>query len=88
MAPTPTILRFPQTRKKSAFVLVQATSTGSHPLDLRLVGTDGFSPFVATCKWPPLAFTLPRGILFPRVWDPLPAMFMRQIARVSRLKYP
>ncbi|SPO05746.1 uncharacterized protein DNG_08433 [Cephalotrichum gorgonifer] len=48
MAPTPTILRFPQSRKKSAFVLIQAVSTGRHPLDLRLVGTDGFSPFIAT----------------------------------------
>ncbi len=51
MAPTQVILRFPQTRKKSAFVLVQAASTGRHPLDLKLVGTDGFSPFVTTCKY-------------------------------------
>lgn len=73
MAPAQTILRFPQNRKKSAFVLVQAVSTGRHPLDLRLVGTDGFSPFVTTCKWlplratpdirPPLIYFLGSGIL-------------------------
>ncbi|PKS09708.1 hypothetical protein jhhlp_004329 [Lomentospora prolificans] len=50
MAPNPRILRFAQTRKKSAFVLVQAASTGRHPLDLKLIGTDGFSPFVTTLQ--------------------------------------
>ncbi|KEZ43793.1 Mitotic apparatus protein p62-like protein [Scedosporium apiospermum] len=50
MAPNQRILRFAQSRKKSAFVLVQAASTGRHPLDLKLIGTDGFSPFVVTLR--------------------------------------
>lgn len=52
MAPKDTILRFPQTRKKSAYVIVQAVSTGRHPLDLRLSGTDSLEAFGATRKSP------------------------------------
>ncbi|KAJ4316424.1 hypothetical protein N0V84_007861 [Fusarium piperis] len=44
------ILRFARSDDKSAFVLVQVTPKGSKPLDLKLVGTEGEAPYVASCK--------------------------------------
>ncbi|KAM0427039.1 hypothetical protein ACHAPT_007937 [Fusarium lateritium] len=44
------ILRFARSDDKSTFVLVQVTPKGSKPLDLKLVGTEGEAPYVASCK--------------------------------------
>lgn len=44
------ILRFARSDDKSAFVLVQVTPKGSKPLDLKLVGTEGEAPYVASLK--------------------------------------
>ncbi|KAH7154998.1 hypothetical protein B0J13DRAFT_654517 [Dactylonectria estremocensis] len=49
MAPT-RILRFPRSDDESAFVLVQVTSKGSRALDLKMVGTEGEAPYIASCK--------------------------------------
>ncbi|KAM0343716.1 hypothetical protein ACHAPU_008307 [Fusarium lateritium] len=49
MAPF-SVLRFPRSDDKSAFVLVQVTSKGSKRLDLKLVGTEGEEPYVASLK--------------------------------------
>lgn len=38
-------------RSSDSFVLLHVTNNGSHPLDLKLVGTDGESVFVASSKW-------------------------------------
>lgn len=51
MAPTPTrVLRFARSDDTSSFVLLQVTPKGSRPLDLKLVGTEGEAPYVASCK--------------------------------------
>ncbi|SPJ87921.1 related to mitotic apparatus protein p62 [Fusarium torulosum] len=44
------VLRFPRSDDKSAFVLLQVTSKGSKRLDLKLVGTEGEEPYVASLK--------------------------------------
>ncbi|KAF4999755.1 hypothetical protein FDECE_11410 [Fusarium decemcellulare] len=44
------VLRFARSDDKSAFVLVQVTPKGSKRLDLKLVGTEGEAPYVASCK--------------------------------------
>lgn len=45
------MLRFPRSDAQDAYVLVQAASTGSHPLDIKLVGTDGADPYAFSCKY-------------------------------------
>lgn len=40
------VLRIPQSEVDGAFVLVQVTSSGSKALDLKLVATEGESPYV------------------------------------------
>lgn len=49
MAPT-RVLRFARSDDNSAFVLLQVTPKGSRPLDLKLVGTEGEAPYVASLK--------------------------------------
>jgi hypothetical protein len=44
--PDPKVLRLPRTDVDSDFVLVNIEQSGSDLLDLKLVGTDGISPFV------------------------------------------
>ncbi|KAF4441914.1 hypothetical protein F53441_11874 [Fusarium austroafricanum] len=44
------VLRFPRSDDNSAFVLLQVTPRGSKRLDLKLVGTEGEAPYVASCK--------------------------------------
>ncbi|CAG7556696.1 unnamed protein product [Fusarium equiseti] len=44
------VLRFPRSDDTTAFVLLQVTSQGSKPLDLKLVGTEGEEPYVASLK--------------------------------------
>ncbi|CEI69781.1 hypothetical protein FVEN_g7348 [Fusarium venenatum] len=44
------VLRFPRSDDEAAFVLVQITQKGSNPLDLKLVGTEGEEPYVASLK--------------------------------------
>ena len=48
MAPTQ-VLKFSRSDDDSACVLIQATSKGSKPLDLKLVATEGEAPYVCTC---------------------------------------
>ncbi|KAF4957364.1 hypothetical protein FSARC_11316 [Fusarium sarcochroum] len=50
MASQTRVLRFPRSDDKSAFVLLQVTPKGSKRLDLKLVGTEGEEPYVASCK--------------------------------------
>ncbi|KAJ4025201.1 hypothetical protein NW752_002669 [Fusarium irregulare] len=42
------VLRFPRNDDTTAFVLLQVTPKGSKPLDLKLVGTEGEEPYVAS----------------------------------------
>jgi hypothetical protein len=44
--PDPKVLRLPRTDVDNDFVLVNIEQAGSDLLDLKLVGTDGISPFV------------------------------------------
>ncbi|EOO04288.1 putative mitotic apparatus protein p62-like protein [Phaeoacremonium minimum UCRPA7] len=44
------MLRFPRSDAQGEYVLVQAASNGSRPLDLTLVGTDGAEPFVFSLR--------------------------------------
>lgn len=48
--PPDRILKFPRSDNKSLFVLVQVTSNGSNPLDVKLVATEGEAAYVTTCK--------------------------------------
>ena len=45
------MLRFPRSDAQDEYVLVQAASTGSQPLDLKLVGTDGTDPYASSCEY-------------------------------------
>jgi hypothetical protein len=73
MAPSQ-VLRFSRSDEESSFVLVQVVSTGSRPLDLRLVGTEGEAPYVAICKLVRTSRPISSQV------EPWPAMFMRHIA--------
>ncbi|RGP66850.1 hypothetical protein FLONG3_8722 [Fusarium longipes] len=44
------VLKFPRSDDTTAFVLLQVTQKGSNPLDLKLVGTEGEEPYVASLK--------------------------------------
>ena len=85
MAPQERVLRFPQSRKKSAFVLIQAVSTGRHPLDLKLLGTDGYAPFAVSCKLPSLQLRWPMSL--PARWEFAAYTFIspRQMDSFTRL---
>ncbi|KAI1020830.1 hypothetical protein LB504_012012 [Fusarium proliferatum] len=50
MASEARVLKFPRSDDKSSFVLLQATPKGSKQLDLKLVGTEGEEPYVASLK--------------------------------------
>ncbi|RBR06418.1 hypothetical protein FVER53590_04910 [Fusarium verticillioides] len=50
MASRARVLKFPRSDDKSSFVLLQATPNGSKRLDLKLVGTEGEEPYVASLK--------------------------------------
>ncbi|KAF5700958.1 mitotic apparatus p62 [Fusarium mundagurra] len=50
MASQARVLKFPRSDNKSSFVLLQATPNGSKRLDLKLVGTEGEEPYVASLK--------------------------------------
>jgi hypothetical protein len=50
MASQARVLKFPRSDDKSSFVLLQATPNGSNRLDLKLVGTEGEEPYVASRK--------------------------------------
>lgn len=43
------VLRIPRTDEEQSFVLVEVTSAGSKDLDLKLVATEGFAPYVVKC---------------------------------------
>ena len=40
------ILRIPRSDSEGEYVVVSVTTNGSSPLDLRVVGTEGESPYV------------------------------------------
>lgn len=51
----PRVIRIPRSDlndDQGHFVLVHVESTGKHPLDVKLVGTDGESVFSVSCKLP------------------------------------
>ncbi|KAK6004019.1 hypothetical protein QM012_008869 [Aureobasidium pullulans] len=48
--PDPKVLRLPRTDVANDFVLVDVERSGSDPLDLKLVATDGESPFVVSVR--------------------------------------
>lgn len=43
------VVKFPR-QDDVGFVLVSVVSTSGSPLDLKLVGTEGFAPYVFNCK--------------------------------------
>ncbi|EGY18733.1 uncharacterized protein VDAG_08893 [Verticillium dahliae VdLs.17] len=50
MVATASVLRFPRSDEEGSFVLVNAAQTRTKPLDLKLVGTDGLAPYVASLR--------------------------------------
>ncbi|KJK80962.1 hypothetical protein H634G_03495 [Metarhizium anisopliae BRIP 53293] len=44
------ILKFSQSENEASYVLVQVSSKGSKPLDLKLVGTEGEAPYVCSLR--------------------------------------
>ncbi|KAM0325413.1 hypothetical protein ACHAQA_007399 [Verticillium albo-atrum] len=44
------VLRFPRSDEDGSFVLVNATQTRTKTLDLKLLGTDGLAPYVASLR--------------------------------------
>ena len=51
------VLKIPRSDEKGSFIIVQVSPDGpvSRPLNLKLVATEGSSPYVLTCKllvWP------------------------------------
>ncbi|KAG8419068.1 hypothetical protein J3459_011562 [Metarhizium acridum] len=44
------VLKFSQSENESSYVLVQVSSKGSKPLDLKLVGTEGEAPYVCSLR--------------------------------------
>jgi hypothetical protein len=51
----PRVIRIPRSDlndNQGHFVLVHVESAGKHPLDVKLVGTDGESVFSVSCKLP------------------------------------
>ena len=44
------ILRIPRSDSQGDFVLVSTSSNGSSPLDLKLLATEGDSPYVTTSE--------------------------------------
>ncbi|CRK20723.1 hypothetical protein HYQ45_015606 [Verticillium longisporum] len=50
MVPTASVLRFPRSDEEGSFVLVNAAQTRTKPLALKLVGTDGLAPYVASLR--------------------------------------
>jgi hypothetical protein len=44
------VLKFSRSDNETAYVLLQSTTKGSKPLDLRLVATEGEAAYVATRK--------------------------------------
>ncbi|KAM3540820.1 hypothetical protein ARSEF1564_006236 [Beauveria bassiana] len=47
---TSRVLKVPQSDNDKAFVLLQASSSGRRPLDLKLIGTEGEAPYVVKIK--------------------------------------
>ncbi|KAG7136891.1 hypothetical protein HYQ45_005643 [Verticillium longisporum] len=50
MVATASVLRFPRSDEEGSIVLVNAAQTRTKPLDLKLVGTDGLAPYVASLR--------------------------------------
>lgn len=61
---TTRVIKLPRDDDESAHVLIQVASKGSKPLDVKLVGTEGEAPYVATCTVSPSAKP-PLQILIP-----------------------
>ena len=45
------VLRIPRTDEEQGFILVQVTSAGSRDLDIKLVATEGFAPYMVKCAY-------------------------------------
>lgn len=44
------VLRLPRTDSPGDYILLNTSSHGSNPLDLRLLATEGTEPYVKICK--------------------------------------
>ncbi|KAL7795266.1 hypothetical protein V8C37DRAFT_375001 [Trichoderma ceciliae] len=47
---TPRVIKLPRDDDESAYALIQVTQRGSKPLDVKLVGTEGEAPYMASLK--------------------------------------
>ncbi len=47
---TSRVLKVPQSDNDKEFVLLQVSSSGKKPLDLKLIGTEGEAPYVAKSR--------------------------------------
>jgi hypothetical protein len=52
------IIRIPRTDEEGAFVLGEVTPSGSKPLNIKFVATEGEEPYVVKCESPPLSLGL------------------------------
>lgn len=59
------ILKFSQSENESSYVLVQVSSKGSKPLDLKLVGTEGEAPYVCSCELTVACVFVPNTLAHP-----------------------
>ena len=50
MASSSLIIRVPRTDQEGAYILGEVTSTGSKPLNVKLVATEGEEPYAVKCK--------------------------------------
>ena len=51
------VLRIARTDSKGDYVLLNISSNGSTPLDLKLLATEGTAPFIKICKLQRLLFS-------------------------------
>lgn len=49
---SPHIIRVPRTDEDGANVLGQVTASGSKPLNVKVVATEGEEPYVVKCEFP------------------------------------
>ncbi|KAL6910410.1 hypothetical protein GGI43DRAFT_10466 [Trichoderma evansii] len=67
---TTRVIRLPRDDDESAHVLIQVASKGSKPLDVKLVGTEGEAPYVATLKHDRIAsFQVPNCPVSESEWQ-------------------
>jgi hypothetical protein len=61
---TPRVIKLPRDDDESAYALIQVTQLGPKPLDVKLVGTEGEAPYVASRMAPSI-----RQAIVPHIND-------------------